>query len=39
MEWLWIWGGIVTLLWGAWLFADFLADEVAAYMRVRVHHD
>lgn len=39
MDWLSIVGGVVLLLWGVWLFADFAADTVASWLEGRVNHD
>jgi hypothetical protein len=39
VEWLYIFGGILVLLWGAWLFTDFASNAAAAYVRSWIHHD
>jgi hypothetical protein len=39
VDWLYIWGGIVVLLWGAWLFTDFCVTAACDWMLDRVMHD
>ena len=39
MDWLYVWGGGLVILWGIWLFADFTADFVCGWLRDRIHHD
>lgn len=38
-DWIYIWGGILVVLWGIWLFADFAADLLAAHVRGWIVHD
>jgi hypothetical protein len=39
VSWLYVWGGILTMLYAIWLFADFVADAVAGWLKGRIHHD
>ncbi len=39
MDWLYIAGGILVLLYGIWLFAEFASDAVIGWLAGRVQHD
>jgi hypothetical protein len=39
MNWLYVWGGIVMLLWGLWLFTEFAIGAAIDWLRERIKHD